>query len=460
MILISRKYCFLAVNFLMVFCMLLSITDSPLAGTVTKVKFIFILYCLADIVLRRKKPANNIVLAIMFIFIFYTVVWGFILDNSHVRTWNAEHRTVMLMYLFMLFGGVYELIEYKCLDEYLITSGAALALVILVQVITHSSSLSLNPAAVLGGVSGSERMKNAFGFMHVNFAGNACFCALISLHYTKKEISANNLFHSRKKIVLLLSTCFLLYILLCTSCRTALIALGMYAGGRGMCNLFQSDRMTKGSKLLLLAIIIISVLILLPSSFIGGFWDYVWSNSNRSLNVSENLKWVGVIGSKWTGMGYVDNQCFYRDESAGGVGGFGVATSSLDMNYLFIYCSTGILGTALFISMIALTGLGLFLNAGQENATTHIVLYLVLLFYAYWETIMFTYRFWSMIVPTTVLLYASNGEMKNEVYKNRAAPPSYSYYRDVCLLQNKTIKGDDIESAGNRGFYKDTPCQQ
>ena len=135
----------------MVFCMLLSITDSPMAGAVTKVKFIFILYCLADIVLRRKKPANNIVLAIMFIFIF-TVVWGFILDNSHVRTWNAEHRTVMLMYIFMLFGGVYELIEYKCLDEYLITSGAALALSVLSPGNAHSSSLSLNPAAV-GGVS-------------------------------------------------------------------------------------------------------------------------------------------------------------------------------------------------------------------------------------------------------------------------------------------------------------------
>lgn len=460
MVLISRKYCFLAVNFLMVFCMVLSITDSPMASAVTKVKFIFIAYCLADIALRREKPANNHVLAIMFIFIFYTIVWGYVLDNSHVKTWNAEHRIVMVMYIFMLFGGVYEVIAYKCVDEYLITSGAALTLVMLLQVLTHTSSLSLNPAAVISGISGSERMKNAFGFMHVNFAGNTCFCAIVSLHFIKKEISAYTLYHSKKKMILLISTYFLLYILFCTSCRTALIALGMYAGGKVMCSLFQGDRMTKGSKLLLFAIIIVSVFIILPATFIGGFWDYVWSNSNRSLNVSENLKWVGVIGSKWTGMGYVDNQCFYRDESAGGVGGFGVATSSLDMNYLFIYCSTGILGTALFISMIALMGIGLFLNIKQENASTYILLYLVLLFYAYWETIMYTYRFWSMIVPTTVLLYASNGEMKNEVYKNRAAPPSYSYYRDVCLLKNETIEGDKIEPSGNRGLYKGSPCQQ
>ena len=116
MILISRKYCFLAVNFLMVFCMLLSITDSTLAGSVTKLKFLFIGYCFVDIVLRREKPANNHVLAIMFIFIFYTIVWGFILDNSHVASWNAEHRNVMVMFIFMLFCGVYELIAYKCIS--------------------------------------------------------------------------------------------------------------------------------------------------------------------------------------------------------------------------------------------------------------------------------------------------------------------------------------------------------
>ena len=433
MILISRKYCFLAVNFLMVFCMLLSITDSTMAGTVTKVKFLFIGYCFVDIVLRREKPANNHVLAIMFIFMFYTIVWGFVFDNSHVASWNAEHRTVMVMFIFMLFCGVYELIAYKCIEEYLITSGVALTLVLLVQVATHISSISLNPAAILGGISGSDRMKNAFGFMHVNFAGNACFCAIVALHCSKKELSSNSLFHSKKKLFIFLLTCILLYILLCTSCRTALITLGMYVGGKQMCALFEGDKLTKGSKILLAATIIISILILLPTSIVGGFWDYVWSNSNRSLNVSENLKWVGVIGTKWTGMGYVDNQCFYRDEAAGGVGGFGVATSSLDMNYLFIYCSTGILGTALFISMTALMGIGLFLNADQENGFTYIVLYLSLLFYAYWETILFTYRFWSMIIPMTFLLYASNGEMKNEIYKNRAAPPSHSYYRDVCL---------------------------
>lgn len=447
MVLISRKYCFLAVNFLMVFCMVISITDFPLAGAVMKVKFLFIAFCIVDIALRGKKPANNHILVILLIFLFYAVVWGYVLDNSHVAVWNEEHRKIMIMYIPMLFGTVFELIAYDCIDEYILSSAAALFLVLLVQVGTHFNQLSLNPIAAIGGITGSNRIKASFGFMHVNFAGNCCFCALISLYLRNKQVSANSFFHSKKKLMIFMTEAITWFFLLSTSCRTAMLALFMYLAGDGVYKLFKSDRLTKGSKLLLVAVILVLLIVFIPASFIGGFWDYIWANSNRSLNVSENLKWVGVIGNKWTGMGYVDNQCFYRDEGAGGIGGFGVATSSLDMNYLFIYCSTGILGTILFVSMIVLTGLGIFRNVGQEKGVSYILLYLVMVFYAYWETIMFTYRFWSMIVPTSIMVYASNGVMKHEVSKVITDPPSRSYYRAVWNLQGKAFANQQVETS-------------
>ena len=141
-----------------------------------------------------------------------------------------------------------------------------------------------------------------------------------------------------------------------------------------------------------------------------GFWDYFWVRSNRGLNVSVNLPWVPIIGNIWTGMGFVENGAFITDASNNWISAFGVATSSLDMNYLYIYCTTGILGSAVMAAILLVLGISLYKNRRQEYGFYYLLLYVIVLFYALMETILFTYRFWAMMIPYVILFYGANKE--------------------------------------------------
>jgi hypothetical protein len=106
-------------------------------------------------------------------------------------------------------------------------------------------------------------------------------------------------------------------------------------------------------------------------------------------------------------MGFVENAQFISDPHNGGISAFGVRTSSLDMNYLFMYCTTGILGCCMMAFVLIILGISLYKNREQRYGGYYLVLYICMLFYAFWETILFTYRFWAMIVPHVILLYGA-----------------------------------------------------
>ena len=114
-------------------------------------------------------------------------------------------------------------------------------------------------------------------------------------------------------------------------------------------------------------------------------------------------------------MGYVDNSAFITNEANNWISAFGVYTSSLDMNYLYLYCTTGRLGVAMYVCVLVIIGISLFLNRKQKYGLNYLVIYGVILFYAIWETVLFTPRFWAMMVPYVILLYgANNRQTKTE----------------------------------------------
>ena len=112
-------------------------------------------------------------------------------------------------------------------------------------------------------------------------------------------------------------------------------------------------------------------------------------------------------------MGFVENGEFVSDPYNGGISAFGVKTSSLDMNYLYIYCTTGIMGCCIMALVLVILGISLYRNKEQKYGGYYLILYFCLLFYAFWETVLFTYRFWAMIMPHVILLYGAYRE-KNE----------------------------------------------
>ncbi len=407
---ISKKYVFLLVNFVMMMGIMFSVTDFFLAEFGIKFKYIFILYCLIDIISRKKRPCS-LNLAVVFSLLFlYVLVWGFLFKNYIVAAQIADHRKTMLIYLAMLIPCALEVIHYRCIKEYTLTSGAALALVLIVQVALHRTEMVFNPVFAVRSFLAHDLVRASFGFLDTNFVGNICFLVLCILFIVYIFHLDNPLFHSRIRLLLVLTGFIFFYIMLCTSSRTPMICLVAFAGSAAVIKWMEKERISRASIRALRRYAAVGIPVLLMLVYVTGFWDYVWVRSNRGLNVSANIQWVPIIGNIWTGMGFVENEVFITDASNNWISAFGVATSSLDMNYLYLYCTTGILGCGVMALILLILGISLYKNRAQKYGTYYFLLFIVILFYACMETILFTYRFWAMMIVYVILFYGANKE--------------------------------------------------
>ncbi len=407
---IGKKYVFLLVNFMMMAGIMFSVTDSFLADYGTKFKYVFILFCLIDVLSHKNRPCSMNLAFLFSLLIFYVFVWGFIFTNSIVAAETAAHRKTMLIYLAMLIPCALEVIYYKCVAEYALSSGAALLLVLLVQVVSHRNEFIFNPVFAMRSFLAHDLVRSTFGYLDTNFVGNACFVILCILFVAYIFHLRNPLFHSRKRILLVLAGLVVFYIMLNTSSRTPMICLIAFAGGVAAIKVLEYVHLSPASVKAIKKHSAIGAAILPVLIYTTGFWDYFWVRSNRGLNVSVNLPWVPIIGNIWTGMGFVENGAFITDASNNWISAFGVATSSLDMNYLYIYCTTGILGSAVMAAILLVLGISLYKNRRQEYGFYYLLLYVIVLFYALMETILFTYRFWAMMIPYVILFYGANKE--------------------------------------------------
>lgn len=407
---ISKKYVFLLMNFLMMTGIMFSVTDFFLASLVTKFKYLFILYCVVDIISHKKRPCSRNLIVVFSLLIFYVLAWGFIFVNPIVAVQIAGHRKTMLIYLAMLIPCALEVIYYKCIKEYTILSGASLVLVLVIQVITHRHEMIFNPVFAVRSFLAHDMVRASFGYLDTNFVGNIGFLVLCLLFMVYIFHWGNPLFHSRIRILMALTGFIIFYIMLNTSSRTPMICLVAFAGCATVIRLSEFVHLSRASVKALKKYIVVCIPILLILFYVTDFWDYFWLRSNRSLNFSENIRWVPIVGNIWTGMGFVENEVFMTDASNNWISAFGVATSSLDMNYLYTYCTTGIFGCGVMALVLLMLGISLYKNRTQKYGYYYLVLFVVILFYASMETILFTYRFWAMMIVYVILFYGANKE--------------------------------------------------
>ena len=109
---ISKKYVFLLISFTMMVGIMFSVTDFFLADFGVKFKYIFILYCLADIISHKKRPCSRNLAFLFSLLILYVLLWGFVFKNPIVAAQIAAHRKTMLIYLAMLILCALEVIHY------------------------------------------------------------------------------------------------------------------------------------------------------------------------------------------------------------------------------------------------------------------------------------------------------------------------------------------------------------
>ena len=126
-------------------------------------------------------------------------------------------------------------------------------------------------------------------------------------------------------------------------------------------------------------------------------WTSIWGNANREANISINVPVFRQMNAFWKGMGYIESAGFYNDA-------YGYDTWPVDIYYLYIYLSTGIIGS--LIIAIPLLYILYRLIRKKDNFTRYVMLsvYIAILFDGLWQVNIFTYRYIATLFIGVLLL--------------------------------------------------------
>lgn len=412
---ISRKHIFLCLNFLCFTGVLMGVTDLPINTMAPKFKMVLIVFCFVDMLLHRKNKWNGKVVLIAFVLSIFVLLWGKLFVNPIVIEETRNHCILFTYYLLLLFLSYAAINRYKCLREYIATSFFACVTVLLIQCIRYFDELVLNPIYIFQALLTNMRVRSSFGFLHTNYVGNICYVAIILSAFLFYGKSAKEIFLRKKHWPIILADLMCYFMMISTSSRAAILALVVFTMVWIIKNFID---VVKSNRTAAIIFPIISVGFICFVGYIFrkfGIWRYIWTNSNRQLNISANLPYVKEIGNIWTGMGFVENSAFQTN--AGSLSSFGVKTSSLDMYYIYLYCTTGILGCVLIGGILIYILISIIRNKRMGNKTICVAMYLSILFYGVWESVIFSYRFWPMLILTVLLLCAVGGVKQEEKRK-------------------------------------------
>ena len=118
----------------------------------------------------------------------------------------------------------------------------------------------------------------------------------------------------------------------------------------------------------------------------------IWADANRDGNYEINLPIFEQMGAFWTGMGYIENAGFLN-------GAYGYETFPVDVYYLYIYLSTGVIGSVIIAIPLIYMLIKLIRKKTWFAQIIGLSIYIAMLFDAFWQVNLFTYRY----IPTLFL---------------------------------------------------------
>ena len=409
---IKRKYCFLIVFCITMLSLFFSICDFvPLAGIMQKVKFIYIIFCLVDMFAHR-VPYKHLKMPIIFVvivYILFCILYGKIWVTPTVVEETAYQFKTTLLMLWLIFLTYYEVEYYDCFIDFVHCSFLSCAFFLLLCYVTHIGESSFNPLYILKIMfSGDSRGRAEFGLGHWNYVGFYCYVTGILSYLCFKTAE---IFGEYKKIYryCIIVIDFILYMMLVSaSSRAPILSMTLFAFILCICKLL--GKFKPSFRIVIILFVIITVIIVAYIMVVSGFWNHIWENSSRSMNITVNMPIFEKYGDFWKGMGWVETGALQSEYDA-----FGVGTSSLDMFYVYVYFTTGFIGCVMLGIVYLTMGLSILTNWNIENREFFLALFGSLLFYLYWETILFTIKFWPGLI-IIVLLFHGMGRVRRKYY--------------------------------------------
>lgn len=404
---IKGRTFFLLIYFVTFFTLYLGLIPKfSLGGALQDIKFIYIAYGIFCLFAYNRRFNRRVTLLFLGL-LGYVLAFGLIFRNPRVGWGINAHLIMMLIYLSMLFTTYLEVRRFRCFVPFLKVTYLSLSLFLLILCISNWRQLVLNPLYFIKVLVLDLRVRSDFGIQGTsNYLGAFCFVTLIVsvFYFYSLRMSGKKILSDRFSWYMLPVDLVIFLMFGSSSSRSPLASMLVFLV---VFTLFCFQDYIRKYWPLVLALGVLGF-----GALIGmGFFEYVWANSNRAMNVSVNKIAFQQAGNIWTGMGFVDNGLF---NAASGYP-WGVYTSSLDMNYVYLYYTTGIIGVVWIGSVLVAMLIQILKKHSRKYFPIMFSMYASLLFYAYWETMLFTYRFWPFMMLYCILWLFIDGSVCDDL---------------------------------------------
>ncbi|MGM9552432.1 MAG: hypothetical protein ACI3XA_09290 [Clostridia bacterium] len=422
---INKKHiAFVMLYFLtMVFLLLDVLGTVPFMNQLRKLRFVYLAVMIAWYFLSLKNTAardrfkrkSNIIIILGLL---HTILFAYIFTNDIVKSLSHTHGIGMLFYFYIpVIITLTYVYENELFLTYTVTTYIACVIQLMYAAVNNLNHF-VNPVSYLKVFSSSSRVKFDFGFITYGYTAHYCVFALVvsllifDILKNKKKLKSN----LNALIIMAIIDFVILCMLASSAGRSGILTVSLiavvYFGGTFVSGL------PKSKKKIFYAILSSALIIILVALIATGAFGRIWADSNRDLNITVNYPVFKELGNIWTGMGYVENANFQATRENNFTSAFGVRTSSLDMYYVYLYFTTGIIGCVLIGSALLYLLYLLIKNQGKPYALFGLALYIGWLFYAFWQCNLLTYRYYSPWFYLVVLLYIIDSFDKHKEIKD------------------------------------------
>ena len=401
---------FLSIYFITILFLLLDQAGAlPIAEVLRKIKYVYIFVTLFLCIGARMRKADRCIGVVLLLLFLHTLVFGFLIPKRIVLDAVHEHATQMLVFLTMTASTFMYVYRHAIFRTFLnITYFATAIRFIIIGWIYREHFV--NPVwGIIQTFRGVNRYKSTFGFVHSGYLANELYLLLV-LSILVYEFNKHKAFSEfRYYLAVILVVDLLGFMMLIASAqRSGVVSVALAY----MIYFIGTNTRIFTSKLgrLILVIAATGAVIFIYKS---GMWEYVWQNSNRVLNIEVNYPVFKEIGDIWTGMGYVESSGFQKDVSI-----FGSTTSSLDMYYIYVFFTTGIVGSAMILCSLILILYKILKRKTDSIKMAYLGVFVSMLFFAFWQVNLFTWRYISSFIVTVIFLAGMQRDCCTRKYVN------------------------------------------
>lgn len=323
--------------------MLLDTTDNfPFTEKLRLIRYVFLMFMLFLNIFEIKDRQGLYFSAFIFatFILAHTVLFGRVWINPLVAYATGDHFHQLILYLALTFLCARYCFWTDSKKEFLISSFFALALFMFWCYITHLNGFA--PVRYLLRLNkifaDDERYGFTFGILHRSITANyASMTLIIGALLWEYRFQFKGFLWKYHQVIAFITCPVLLAILISAASRGEMLAVVLYFFTVSALKFKNKLGSPRARWIINFLVIIFSII------FLIGFSVSIFSegsSSNRSENFSVNYNAFLSVGRKFLGMGYIEQHGFLNQA-------YRVHTWACDVFYLYIFFSTGIVGSIL-----------------------------------------------------------------------------------------------------------------